>query len=230
MRSHLSVALPRRPPSHPRQPRRRQQSCNNLLVATVPSPAPISVHTPPHCSPDNHGPAGIAGPCCVLAGKRIRSIYPFSQHKCVKVCSGLYEAWSKAAACTVSWSVNCWGIVGWLLPAHRVSLDRPTHRLLCQAQTGVRKETASWWKVGHRDRFLQVLKYWKNLLSFQASNTTYTPGKGKLSLPSLWFSTSAWRCKPVSKTPRGIHPTPDLQHPLPGCQAVRVILWCTCES
>lgn len=59
----------------------------------------------------------------------------------------------------------------------------------------------------------------KNLLSFQASNTTYMPGKGKLSLPSLWLSISAWHCRPVSKTP-----TPDLQPLLSGCQAVRVIL------
>lgn len=90
----------------------------------------------------------IAGVCCRVAEKRIRNIYPFSQHKCVKVCSRFYEARSKTAAFTKSWGVNCWGIVRWLLPAHCVSLDRSTHRLLCWAETGVRKETISWWKVG----------------------------------------------------------------------------------
>lgn len=32
----------------------------------------------------------IAGLCCGVVENRIRSIYPFSQHKCVKVCSWFY--------------------------------------------------------------------------------------------------------------------------------------------
>lgn len=92
----------------------------------------------------------ITGLCCGVAEERIRNIYPFSQHKCVKVCSRFYEARSKTAAFTESRGVNCWGIMRWLLPAHYVSLDRSTHRLLCWAQTGGRKETISWRKVGQR--------------------------------------------------------------------------------
>lgn len=92
----------------------------------------------------------ITGLCCGVAEERIRNIYPFSQHKCVKVCSRFYEARSKTAAFTESRGVNCWGIMRWLLPAHCVSLDRSTHRLLCWAQTGGRKETISWRKVGQR--------------------------------------------------------------------------------
>ena len=90
----------------------------------------------------------IAGVCCRAAEKRIRNIYPFSQHKCVKVCSRFYEAWSKPAAFPKSRGVNCWGIARWLLPARCVSPDRSTDTLLCRAETGVRKETISWWKVG----------------------------------------------------------------------------------
>lgn len=39
--------------NEPIQTWRRQQTCNNLFVATVPIPSPISIHTPPYCSPDN---------------------------------------------------------------------------------------------------------------------------------------------------------------------------------
>lgn len=53
-----------------------------------------------------------AGVCCRVAEKRIKNIYLFSQHKCVKVCSQFYEAWSKTAAFTKSWGVNCWALWG----------------------------------------------------------------------------------------------------------------------
>lgn len=89
-----------------------------------------------------------AGLCCRALGEWIRNLSPSSQHKRIGVCSGFYEAWSKPAAFTESWGVNCWGIGRWLLPAHGVSLDRSTHRLLCWTETGVRKETVPWWKVG----------------------------------------------------------------------------------
>lgn len=45
--------------NEPIQTWRRQQTCNNLFVATElpgPIPSPISIHTPPYCSPDNDRP------------------------------------------------------------------------------------------------------------------------------------------------------------------------------